>query len=76
MYVCLRLRARPSKRRMGQAFRRASGKIRASSSIDTASSLPKLTKSVVDRRPPVVPTSKDGISETAELGKALESGKF
>ncbi|XP_015899938.3 uncharacterized protein LOC107433194 [Ziziphus jujuba] len=58
---------------MGQAFRRASGKIRASSSIDTGSSAPKPTKSVVNRPPPMVPTSKDGIAETAERGKALDS---
>ena len=60
---------------MGQAFRRASGKIRGSSSIDTTTSAPK-PKRTVDQPPPVVPTSRDGASETAERGTALNSGKF
>ena len=75
MCVCERVEEEESRRRMGQAFRRASGKIRASSSIDATTSAPK-PKSTADRPPSVVPTSRDGVSETAELGKALNSGKF
>lgn len=52
---------------MGQAFRRASGRIRAASEIDTSSlSKPKPT---VDRRPPPKVVSAD---KAAEIPKAAE----
>lgn len=60
---------------MGQAFRRASGKIRASSGIDATSSAPK-PRTTIDRPPPVVPTSRDRVSDTTELGKAPHAGNF
>ncbi|KAK2646040.1 hypothetical protein Ddye_021235 [Dipteronia dyeriana] len=44
---------------MGQAFRRATGRIPASSSSSSK------TKTAVDRRPPVVPTEEPKISRTA-----------
>ncbi|KAF7837837.1 NADH dehydrogenase [ubiquinone] 1 alpha subcomplex assembly factor 4 [Senna tora] len=46
---------------MGQAFRRASGRFRPSSAVDTSSSKPK---SAVDRRPP--PPDKAEISKSGE----------
>ncbi|KAI4317607.1 hypothetical protein L6164_025465 [Bauhinia variegata] len=53
---------------MGQAFRRASGRIRAASEVETAS-LSK-PKSVIDRRPPTPPAK--GPSEKAEILKTAE----
>ncbi|GMN46433.1 hypothetical protein TIFTF001_015616 [Ficus carica] len=57
---------------MGQAFRRASGRIRAASSADATPSS-SAAKSAVDRRPPVGPTGGEEISKTGELGAALDS---
>lgn len=56
---------------MGQALRRASGRVRTSSSIDPTSSSSK-SKSDVDRRPP--PTDELKISKTAGEHGALDSG--
>ncbi|XP_062150303.1 uncharacterized protein LOC133858861 isoform X1 [Alnus glutinosa] len=55
---------------MGQALRRASGRVRTSSSIDPTSSSSK-SKSVIDRRPP--PTDELKISKTAGEHVALDS---
>lgn len=60
---------------MGQAFRRASGKIRTSSSIDSTSSSSK-SKTVADLRPPPGPTIREEISRTVKPEGALDSGKF
>lgn len=55
---------------MGQAFRRASGRIKASPSIDSATK-PKI---VVDHQPPVVgPTDVSKISRTVEHVGAIDS---
>lgn len=62
-----------ARRTMGQAFRRASGRIRAASSADATPSS-SAAKSAVDRRPPVGPTGGEEISKTGELGAALDSG--
>ncbi|KAL5541844.1 hypothetical protein UlMin_009554 [Ulmus minor] len=54
---------------MGQAFRRASGRIRASSSVETTSSASK-PSSFADSRPPVAPAFGEEISKTVEPGGA------
>ncbi|KAF5465495.1 hypothetical protein F2P56_015501 [Juglans regia] len=54
---------------MGQAFRRASGRIRTSYSIDPTPSTSSKSNSVVDRRPPIVgPTDDLNISKTGDHG--------
>lgn len=56
---------------MGQAFRRASGRITSSSSTTSSSSK---TKTVVDRGPRVVPTDEK-ISRTGPLDGGDHRGK-
>ena len=60
---------------MGQAFRRAAGRIRASSSVETTPSASK-PSSFADSRPPVAPAAGEEISKTVEPGGAPGSGKF
>ncbi|XP_062108617.1 uncharacterized protein LOC133819389 isoform X2 [Humulus lupulus] len=58
---------------MGQAFRRASGRLRATSSTDATVSW-STPKNVVDRKPPTVTTTiKEEIPKAGELGAAPDS---
>lgn len=55
---------------MGQALRRAAGRIRPSSSIEMTSAKPKTV--VVDKRPP--PLGPTESAEISKAGDALNSG--
>ena len=57
---------------MGQAFRRASGSVRRAD-LDPSSS--SHLKNVGDRRPPVVPVDKVGVSKTRDDIGSGSSGK-
>ncbi|KAM6545196.1 hypothetical protein CsatB_025932 [Cannabis sativa] len=58
---------------MGQAFRRASGRFRTTSTTDATSSW-STPKNVVDRKPPTVTTTiNEEIPKTAQLGAAPDS---
>ncbi|KAF4355193.1 hypothetical protein F8388_012968, partial [Cannabis sativa] len=60
-------------RKMGQAFRRASGRFRTTSTTDATSSW-STPKNVVDRKPPTVTTTiNEEIPKTAQLGAAPDS---
>ncbi|KAF4365106.1 hypothetical protein G4B88_018286 [Cannabis sativa] len=61
-------------RKMGQAFRRASGRFRTTSTTDATSSW-STPMNVVDRKPPTVTTTiNEEIPKTARLGAAPDSG--
>lgn len=57
---------------MGQAFRRAAGRIKPASSIDSTASSLKM-ESVVDRKPPPRAIQKAEVPQPRESG-ALDSG--
>ena len=61
-------------REMGQAFRRASGRIRASSEVDTTSFSKPKTKRVVDRPPP--PPKLDISKTAAQEQDKLNAGEL
>lgn len=60
---------------MGQALRRAAGKTRPASSIETTSSSSSIPKTVVNQRPRPPASPTEAGPEITKAGDAFDSGK-